>query len=303
MSPTTLAAYPTYRSGHRDPAPPMPGSTPMFGGLPMLGGPSTMGLPMLSAAPRLPTHGEFFTGLRSILDNLEQATRPPTSVQPAPAHHGRHGHEHRHAHGCGCGGGHECGCGHEHRHPPGCDCDCGCGTWQGRGGGWGHARGHDCGCGPEQDCGCGRGYECGCGRRERCACRCCVDDADLIVQARLGEHRVIPIEIANERRRERDVELELSEFRRSSGGDAPVSGALDPTRLHLDPCGEQSAVLTLELPLGEKTGEREPDVDECLTAYADLRLTGCEIRPLRIAVVILPRVCDAHLVECGCGCC
>jgi hypothetical protein len=296
MSPTTVAAFRTHRSGHPDPAPPMPGTLPILGGLSTLGGLPMMGLPMLSAPPRLPTRAEFFTGLHSVLDNLEQATRPPTSAQSAPAHHRRHGHGHRHAHDCGCGGGHECGCGHEHRHPPGCDC--GCGSWHGRGWGWGgQAWGHDCGCGGGHECGCGRD------RREQCACRCCVDDADLIVQARLGEHRVVPIEIANERRRERDVELDLSEFRRSGGGDAPISGTLDPTRLHLDPCSEQSAVLTLELPLGDKTGEREPDVDDCLTAYADLRLTGCDIRPLRIAVVILPRVCDAHLVECGCGCC
>jgi hypothetical protein len=45
-----------------------------------------------------------------------------------------------------------------------------------------------------------------------CACRCCVTDADLVVEARVGERRVIPIVIENAWRRERDVELELSSW-------------------------------------------------------------------------------------------
>ena len=45
------------------------------------------------------------------------------------------------------------------------------------------------------------------------------------------------------------------------------------------------------------------DVDDCLVAVADLRLVGCDHRPLRIAVAILPRDCDPFRVSCGCTCC
>ncbi len=56
-----------------------------------------------------------------------------------------------------------------------------------------------------RDCGCGR-----CG--DDCHCMCCVDGADLVVETRLGERRVVTLEVVNERRRERDITLELGAF-------------------------------------------------------------------------------------------
>jgi hypothetical protein len=50
-------------------------------------------------------------------------------------------------------------------------------------------------------------------------------------------------------------------------------------------------------------GRRIPDVDDCLVAVADLRIQGCETRPLRIAVAILPRDCSRYEVHCGDRCC
>lgn len=45
-----------------------------------------------------------------------------------------------------------------------------------------------------------------------------------------------------------------------------------------------------------------PDVDSCTTLYADVSVEGCG-RPVRLAVVVLPRGCDAYDVRCSCGCC
>ena len=45
-----------------------------------------------------------------------------------------------------------------------------------------------------------------------------------------------------------------------------------------------------------------PDVDDCLVATADIRLIGCDHRPIRVAVAVLPRDCDPYEVSCGCTC-
>jgi len=44
-------------------------------------------------------------------------------------------------------------------------------------------------------------------------------------------------------------------------------------------------------------------VDSCQVAYATLRAEGCRVRPLVIAVAVLPNHCGAHHADCGCGCC
>jgi hypothetical protein len=43
-------------------------------------------------------------------------------------------------------------------------------------------------------------------------------------------------------------------------------------------------------------------VDECEVGYAALRAEGCFVRPLSIAVAVLPDDCDAYRRPCG-GCC
>jgi hypothetical protein len=45
------------------------------------------------------------------------------------------------------------------------------------------------------------------------------------------------------------------------------------------------------------------DVDNCIVYYADLRVEGCEIRPVRIAVALLPRDCGDYRITCSCQCC
>lgn len=174
-----------------------------------------------------------------------------------------------------------------------------------------------------------REYRSMCGDRhaESCHCDCCVYDADLVVYARYGERRVVPIRISNERNRTRHIRLQLSEFTTGGGSPSPVTGAI-VTRVEFDleSCDHEDAVVVIgaagtkgmtgatkasaireSLAAAETSPDRIelelPDVDDCHVAYADLRIQGCDVRPLRLAVAVLPRSCDAHEVHCACGCC
>ena len=64
-----------------------------------------------------------------------------------------------------------------------------------------------------------------------------------------------------------------------------------------------SAGATVGTDDGKLELDRLPDVDECTVLYADLRVEGCGIRPIRIALALLPRDCYAYEAECDCGCC
>lgn len=158
-----------------------------------------------------------------------------------------------------------------------------------------------------------------------CACRCCVTDADLVIEARVGERRVVPVIVENPWRRERDVEVELSGWT-SVSDTVEVKGEIfGQAAFKLAPCGREEVVLLLTVagqaattpgktlppdkpaPKGRQNlpiQERQlPDVDRCLVAYADLRIKGCDLRSVRVAVAILPRDCEAFTVDCGCACC
>ena len=144
---------------------------------------------------------------------------------------------------------------------------------------------------------------------DSCQCRCCVADSDLLVEARVGERRVIPITIENHWRRERAIELELSSWTTLEDGISVHSQIMTPTTFTLKPCGEEHVVLIVEIKdsaiPGNTDGVREKidDVKGCAVSYADLRIKGCDLRPVRIAVAVLPRDCDAYVVDCQCGCC
>lgn len=162
-------------------------------------------------------------------------------------------------------------------------------------------RGHGCGC-KHEDCGC-HDEDCGC-RNDPCHCNCCIVNADLIVYARLGELRVIPLVIENTWRRERKIKMELTGWTTRGGNPAPVEGRLLPPapEFTLEPCGRKTITMVAGVgKLGEN--EREIDVDDCLVAYADLCVQGCDIRPVRLAVAILPRDCEGYEIECDCSCC
>ena len=172
---------------------------------------------------------------------------------------------------------------------------------------------------------------CTCGKHDRpcprcgspsCECFCCIGDVDLVVSTHVGEQRVIQLVIENERHREKEISLELSDWTLRSGKEAPVQTVLlEPKKFTLAACAEQDVTLIIRVggnslsgridsaatnPDGEpddKPRERIPDVDDCVVATADLRIVGCDHRPLRLAVAILPRDCDPYRVSCGCTCC
>jgi hypothetical protein len=193
---------------------------------------------------------------------------------PWQASHGRHG---------------DCGC-HEH-----------------------HWRDHDCGCGCHEH---GRHHH-DCHHEHHC--HCCIRCADVVEYARCGEIRRIPITFDNDTRRERDVTLQLGGFATESGQQIGWQSSLSETAFKLPPCGEKIVVLSVTVdcskfqpapPAGTTTNVPPPaetqggaTVDSCKVAYATLRAEGCTIRPLVIAVAVLPEFCGAHEANCGCGCC
>jgi hypothetical protein len=167
----------------------------------------------------------------------------------------------------------DCGCGHHHEH------DCGCRCW--------HDHEHDC------------------------HCSCCIRCADALEYARCGEMRLIPVTFDNDTRRERDVKLQLGAFATDSGQELGWQASLSESEFKLPPCGEKTVLLTVNVDCGKigsvrgQTSDTQSSatVDSCKVAYATLRAEGCTIRPLVIAVAVLPNDCGAHHAGCQCGCC
>lgn len=146
---------------------------------------------------------------------------------------------------------------------------------------------------------------------DRCACRCCICDADLVVYARPGERRLVPIAIDNVRQRDRQIRLELSTFSGQQGASQVSASILGEQEFTLRACDEHITILAIEGgSVGQEPGESatqerpiETGRGECEVVYGDLRIEGCDIRPVRIAVALLPFGCDAHEVRCDCCCC
>ena len=245
-----------------------------------------------------------------------------TSSAPHAHTHEHSGHRHAHPHGPGHG--HEHGHKHGHESRAG-DCGCGCG---------GNCGG-DCGCGA--DCGCGKGQQ---GREHAhdhqgrgCCdpCACCIPPADIVVHLRVGERRIVPFELRNERHREREVTPAIGAWTHCDGPAMTVEGVLDTDgAITLAPCERRIVRLLVGVvptpaqpPAGTATGKqggdttaagkatgtvtvnqpaRATDIDACATAYADVRFEGCS-RPIRVAVAVSPDACEAYPVTCGCGCC
>lgn len=196
--------------------------------------------------------------------------------------------------------------------------------WAGRGGGM-RARpgaglrgapGADARPRPERDCGCGCGYD-------DCHCDCCVEDADVLVHARCGETRRIPVTFENDTRRERAVTLQLERFATAGGRDLKWSAQLSETSFTLRACDEHTIAVAVQVrcqafrgdtpspdtpgttdnPNATNTPDRIGSVDRCEVAYATLRAEGCLVRPVVLAVAVLPDDCDAYRHPCSCGCC
>ncbi len=149
--------------------------------------------------------------------------------------------------------------------------------------------------------------------RERCrdACDCCVPEADVVVHARAGEVRIVPFRLANRWRREREVTLAVGPWHVCGGPGLEIRGVLEEEKLVLAPCEDRVVRLMVSVggrdltntdttntggtsdqgrdttQAGDTNQARAGDVDECVSAYADVRFEGCS-RPDRVAVVVSP---------------
>jgi hypothetical protein len=124
--------------------------------------------------------------------------------------------------------------------------------------------------------------------------------------------------IENDTHRERQVELDLSDWTSSNAqGSIQVTGRLiSPAQITLKACSEETVTLVVEVTVNsDKAGDNltsanlpaanlpANDVDACRVFYADLRVKGCDMRPVRIAISLLPRDCAPYTINCRCGCC
>jgi hypothetical protein len=162
----------------------------------------------------------------------------------------------------------------------------------------------------EHDCHCG----CGCRGDCDCHCECCVCDADVLVHARCNETRRIPVTFENDTRREKPVKLTLEKFVSAGGKDLGWNGQLSQAEFTLKPCDEQTVIVTVQVKCDSLGGGtpgttdnpnnvRRGTIDRCEVGYATLRAEGCLVRPVVIAVAVLPDDCDAYRRPCSCGCC
>jgi hypothetical protein len=97
----------------------------------------------------------------------------------------------------------------------------------------------DCGC--NDDCGCGGHGGC------QCHCECCVCDADVLVHARCGEVRRIPLTFENDTRRDKPVTLTLERFVTAGGRELGWAGQLSETSFTLHPCDEHTVSLLVRI--------------------------------------------------------
>jgi hypothetical protein len=162
-----------------------------------------------------------------------------------------------------------------------------------------------------------RHHGCNCRQDDDCGCSCCIRCADTVEYARCGETRKIPITFENDSRRERQVTVEMGSFLTDGGQQLPwkVSLPESETTFTLPPCGEKTVSITVTIdcgqtatdnpnnPTGVAVGTRGSVLESCQVGYATIKADGCLIRPLIIAVAVLPDRCGAHKFGCLCGCC
>ena len=147
------------------------------------------------------------------------------------------------------------------------------------------------------------GRDCGCGACQDCDdCTCCVPDADVVLNARAGERRVVAVVLHNRWRRRREVALEVGPWHRCSGDELGLKAAFTAEAVTLEPCEDRTVRLVVSVEPGAGAEERLGDVARCSSAYTDVRFEGCA-KPVRLGVVVRPASCDPVAVTCDCGCC
>jgi hypothetical protein len=171
-----------------------------------------------------------------------------------------------------------------------------------------HGKGHDHGC---RECG---DHHAGCHEcRGRCDCGRCGADADVLVTARPGERRVIPIEVRNPTHREVTVSVDPGPWTSCEGDQVAVHAAVRPAGdVTIPACSSHEFLLVIEVGGGSADPTVPGNVKDdnyrqgaplrcCTTLTSDVRINGCGTT-LRVAVNVLPLDCDPVEVTC-CGCC
>jgi hypothetical protein len=82
------------------------------------------------------------------------------------------------------------------------------------------------------------------------------------------------------------------------GGEKPPTGEKPTGGEKPQPAGAKLENVSMTA-----TSTRLGSVDRCEVAYVTLRAEGCQIRPVVLAVAVLPDDCDAYRRPCACGCC
>ncbi len=102
------------------------------------------------------------------------------------------------------------------------------------------------------DCGCGDTHGCD------CHCECCVCDADVVLYARCGELRRIPLTFENDTRRDTPVTLTLEKFVTSGGRDLGWTAVLSEIKFTLHPCDEHTVSLAVRIQCKRDTPTQTP---------------------------------------------
>lgn len=141
---------------------------------------------------------------------------------------------------------------------------------------------------------------------------------------------MVPIEVENDSRKVREnVDVQVSEVRSGGGKVLAWPTAIQPKGpLTLEPCSTTRLELMVQVACGSEPANANParsggtrnapsdafatlaaqreqgsDVDRCEVGYATIRLGGCLVRPIVVAIAALPLGCDDYRVGCSCSCC
>ncbi len=155
------------------------------------------------------------------------------------------------------------------------------------------------------------------GQPDDCGCNCCIRCADAVQYAYCGETRKIPVTFDNDSRRERQVTMQLGEFVTDGGRSLAWKASLSETQFTLSPCSQKTVLITVSIDCRQDQSTKKDatrsdaraeraapaTVESCTVGYAKLSADGCLIRPLIVAVAVLPDHCGAQKIGCLCGCC
>jgi hypothetical protein len=144
------------------------------------------------------------------------------------------------------------------------------------------------------------------GRCDRCSCCSCGEGADVLIEARVGERRVVPVTLHNPGRRSVTATLQPGDWTSCSDNPPAIVTQLVPSgEVALGPCETSQVLVVIEVGgPGSKDGKDNAvgDLRCCTLLVSDIRIEGCGTT-VRLAVAVLPTDCgELEVTCCGCGC-